>query len=78
MIGELFASQLYAYIKNNIIETNGDKKFCFVDNSKIGNYLTEKVFIPGRTLNWMELIKSATGEELSANYFKSEFIDVKY
>jgi Zn-dependent M32 family carboxypeptidase len=39
-----------------------------------GQYLREKVFYPGASLPWSEMIRKATGEELTAKYYSMDFI----
>jgi hypothetical protein len=35
--------------------------------------MKEKVFAPGRTLNWNELTRHATGEDLGPQAFAADF-----
>ncbi len=63
-LGELFATQMHSYIMRNI--TNGAE---YHGHPEVGQYLSEKVFLPGASMKWDELVKHATGEELTAKYF---------
>jgi len=60
LLGEMLASQFSHHIKTNI----GDS---FVDR-EVGNFFVEKVFKPGATMPWDELVEFSTGEPLSHNY----------
>jgi peptidyl-dipeptidase A len=45
----------------------------YVGNAAAGTFMKEKVFVPGRTLNWNELTRHATGEDLSPRAFAADF-----
>jgi len=66
LFGEILASQFSHYIKANISNS-------FVDR-EIGNFFVEKVFKPGATMPWDELVEFATGEPLSHSYLV-EFVE---
>jgi len=73
MLGELFASQLYAKVRAARgapaampLSLSGDKS--------VGAFFKEKVFAPGMTKPWREFVEFATGEPLSARAFASQFI----
>jgi len=70
ILGEMFASQLTHYIQQNIVPP---EEAYFMLSQKVGPYLKEKVFEPGRKMRWDELVKYATGEELTAKYFADQF-----
>ena len=42
-------------------------------NPKVGAFLKARVFAPGRTVRWTELVRAATGEPLNARAFAAEF-----
>ena len=44
----------------------------FNGREDFGEYLTKKVFRPGRRMPWPEFVKEATGEPLTAKYFAGE------
>lgn len=75
MLGELFSSQVYAYIQENIVKH--DEQFSFIENPEIGDYLKTNLFAPGAKYSWKELVEKSTGEELSAEFFKMQFVSVK-
>lgn len=69
LLGELLASQLYNYINTNI-----SKNQSFVGDKAVGDYLREKVFMPGARYYWNDMIERATGEKLTAKYYAKQFV----
>jgi peptidyl-dipeptidase A len=72
LIGELFASQIVNFASNNILHAKIEKADYF-GNKKIGEYLKEKIFFPGASYKWDDLIKYSTGEKLNPKYWAEEF-----
>lgn len=60
LLGELFASSL-------------EEQIDLFPSEKTGKFLDEKVFKPGNSLNWNELIKHATGKKLDAKSWLKQF-----
>ena len=75
MMGELFASQLFYYISNNILKTEDYRKTTFIGHKEVGDYLTRKIFRPGDTMRWNEMIEKATGEQLTPKYYARQFVE---
>lgn len=75
LLGELLASQLNAYIVKNILKTEDYQAPNYVGNKEVGKYLIEKVFKPGRTYYWNDMIEKATGEKLTAKYYAAQFVN---
>jgi peptidyl-dipeptidase A len=69
LLGELLASQLYNYITTNV-----SKNQSFVGEKAVGDYLREKVFMPGARYYWNDMIEKATGEKLTARYYAKQFV----
>ena len=61
LYGQIVASQLSATLQR---ECGG-----LVDSPAAGKLLTERVFAPGLSVRWDQLIEQATGEPLTATYF---------
>ncbi len=74
MLGELFASQLHCYLAKNVVRSDSPTSMAYANNKAIGSYLKNKVFKVGNKYYWNEMIKQATGEYLTANYFVHQFI----
>lgn len=72
-LGELFASQLHYYIVDNITKSGDYVGDTYIGNSEVGKWLNENVFAPGMLYPWNEMIERATGEKLTAKYYKEQF-----
>jgi peptidyl-dipeptidase A len=70
LLGELLASQLYSYIVTNV-----SKNQSFVEEKAVGDYLRNKVFMPGARYYWNDMIEKATGEKLTAKYYAKQFVN---
>jgi len=70
ILGELLASQLYGYIGANITEN-----LSLVGEKAVGEYLKEKIFMPGMVYYWNDMIMNATGEKLTAKYYAKQFVE---
>jgi peptidyl-dipeptidase A len=69
LLGEVLASQLYIHITGNISGVGS-----FAGKKEIGNYLKDKVFMPGSRYYWNDMIEKATGEKLTAKYYARQFV----
>lgn len=74
LMGELFASQLYYYISEKILNGKAEDKPSFYNQPKAGAYLIEKVFIPGNRYYWNVMVERATGEKLTPKYYAKQFV----
>jgi peptidyl-dipeptidase A len=75
-LGALLASQMQHYIVNNITKTGDLRYDCYTENAKeVGEWISEKIFNPGMRYEWNEMIERATGEKLTAKYYKMQYID---
>jgi peptidyl-dipeptidase A len=70
LLGELLACQLYYAIANKI----GAKDLDLVGNKTIGDYLRRHVFELGAKYRWDQMIRMATGQPLTADYFVQQFV----
>jgi len=73
MMGELFASQLHHAIARDVYQGADPNTVIYVDNKEVGAFMKKRVFDPGRTLDWNQLTKHATGELLNAKAFAADF-----
>jgi len=73
-LGELLASQLQVYINSHVLKVGEYDIVSLSNNPEIGKYLLENVFRPGARYQWNEMIRRATGEELTAKYYAGEFL----
>lgn len=74
LMGELLASQLSHTIGTEVLAVDKVYQQSFVGHTEVGGYLREKVFMPGQTLPWNEMIEAATGEKLTARYYAQQFV----
>ena len=75
MLGELLASQLHNHITHNTLKLESDKNLSYIDRRELGAFLSEKVFEAGAVYHWNEMIKLATGEQLTPKYFVEQFVN---
>jgi peptidyl-dipeptidase A len=68
LLGEVVASQLQRTIDHQILDGAGVESTGYVNEPRVGNYFREKVFAPGASLHWNELLTYATGETLNPQY----------
>lgn len=72
LLGEMVASQLTAALAKEL--GKGDTfDISFAAEPRVGSFLKQKIFQPGASLRWDDLLKFATGENLTATYFAREF-----
>lgn len=72
MMGQLFASQVHHALAKEVY--NADPKTAiYIGEKKVGAFMREKVFVPGRTKDWKGLTKFATGAELNPKAFAKDF-----
>jgi peptidyl-dipeptidase A len=72
-MGQLFASQVHHTIAREVYQGADPDNVIYLGNKEVGAYMKKRVFGPGRTLNWNELTKFATGENLNAKAFAADF-----
>ena len=69
MMGELFAAQLHQAIAREVLKGADPATAVYVGNKAAGDFMKRRVFAPGRTLDWNQLTRYATGAELKAKAF---------
>jgi peptidyl-dipeptidase A len=74
LMGELLASQLFYYISDSVLKNTDYKNVSFVNHPEVGKYLKEKVFFPGCRYKWNDMILSATGRKLTAEFYAKQFV----
>ena len=73
MMGQLFASQVHHAIARDVYDNVDPTGVLYIGDPKVGKFMTEKIFEPGRKLGWNDLTKFATGEGLNAKAFAKDF-----
>ena len=71
MLGELFAAQVHEAIASEL--GTPPETTIYVGDTRVGQFLQEKVFGPGSLYRWDELTRRATGNALSAAAFARRF-----
>jgi len=74
-LGELFASQVLNYVAQNFYKNVNMKEATFWNNSEVGFFMIEEIYRPAKKLEWNEMIKQATGENLTAKYFVEQYVN---
>lgn len=74
MLGELYAAQLHAHLARNVVKADPHQT-AFLGNKPAGDFLRSKVFEPGNRMNWRDLVKTSTGEPLTAKYFADLYVN---
>ena len=74
MLGSLMASQVAHAIMREALKQPEGKEVCFAGKPEVGNFLRERIFVPGARYRWDEMIRRATGENLTAKYFAKDFV----
>jgi peptidyl-dipeptidase A len=74
ILGELMASQLLDHVAKEIVKTDDPAGIDGVGQVELGRYLKEKIFKPGKSLRWDQLLIQATGESLNPKYFSEQFV----
>ncbi len=73
MMGQLFASQVHHAIARDVYDGADPKTVLYIGDKRVGDFMKKKVFEPGKTLNWKDLTKFATGENLTPKAFSEDF-----
>lgn len=66
LLGEVFASAM----EESILETTGSKD---LDTKGAGLFLQEKLFSPGNSMNWSDLIQNVIGKPLTSDAWLDQF-----
>jgi len=74
MLGQLFASQVHHAIARHVLKSEPATAI-YVGNPAVGRFMRERVFGPGCTLDWNQLTRHATGEELNSKAFAADLKD---
>lgn len=73
-LGELAASQILNAIIRDVVKQETFSEISFAAKPEVGIFLKEKIFTLGAKYHWNDLLKYATGENLTPKYFVEEFV----
>ncbi len=68
LLGEVFASAM----EESILKITGSKD---LNTEAAGRFLQEKLFFPGNTMNWSDLIQNVLGKSLSIDAWINQFTE---
>ncbi len=74
LMGEMLASQLLAAISAELYQGAGFAELDYCSDPRVGEWMVERVFRPGASMHWSQLIEQATGEPLSPRHFVEEYL----
>jgi peptidyl-dipeptidase A len=74
LMGELFSSQLHHTIANQVLH-EPPASAIYTGHKEVGKFLKEKVFEPGKSMDWKALTIHATGAPLQAKDFSADIIE---
>jgi len=74
LLGQLLASQIYHHVGTRVMKAKDPRQVSFAGHKEVGAYLIESIFKPGMRYPWNEMIRRATGEELTPKYYAEQFI----
>ncbi|HEX7240946.1 MAG TPA: M2 family metallopeptidase, partial [Longimicrobiaceae bacterium] len=72
LLGELMASQLHSFLHRDVMR---GRKGSIKGVAEVGTFLRDRIFAPGASLDWNELLVHATGEELNPRHFVDQFVE---
>jgi peptidyl-dipeptidase A len=75
MLGQLFASQVHHAIAREVLHGADPATAVYVGKPAAGQFMRERVFAPGCTLDWNQLTRHATGEDLNSKAFAADLRD---
>ncbi len=75
LLGELLASQINAFMVQNVIKGGDFRNPEYAGRPEIGDYLAQRIFVLGKSLPWEQLITKATGEGLTPKHFADQFLN---
>ncbi len=74
LMGEMLASQMLAAMARDLYDGEHFTQIDTCGNPEVGAWLVERVFSPGASVHWAQLVEDATGEPLTPAYFVEEYL----
>lgn len=68
-LGEMTASQLQRHLLEHVVSGNGDRTTRYVESPEVGAWLRDRVYRSGRSFDWRETLRRATGRPLDPSAF---------
>jgi peptidyl-dipeptidase A len=76
MLGEMMASQLRSHLRRVVLGGGPEADARYVSSPEVGAFLVERLYRGGRSCDWRETLRRATGGSLSAAAFVEELASV--
>ncbi len=74
LMGEMMASQMLAAMAKDLYEGQVFTTLDTCGRQDVGAWMVERIFAPGASVHWSQLIEDATGEPLTPRYFVEEYL----
>jgi len=76
MLGEMMATQLQSHLLTRVLGNGPVGGERLVSSPEVGAYLTQSVYRTGKTLDWRETLRQATGQSLSVDAFVTDLAGI--
>ena len=76
MLGEMMATQLQSHLLTRVLGNGAFDHRGLVSSPEVGAYLTRSVYRTGKTLDWRDTLRQATGQSLSVDAFVADLAGV--
>jgi peptidyl-dipeptidase A len=76
-LGEMMASQLQNHLLHRVLGGGADAWSRFVASPEVGEFLRQQVYRSGRSLDWRQTLRQATGRTLTAASFVEELASLE-
>ncbi len=70
LLGEMEAAQILNHLRTKVL--SGEPPDALYTSPKVGQWMREKIFLPGAVRPWEEALEYATGEKLNPAYFVAQ------
>jgi len=76
MLGEMMATQLQSHLLTRVLGQGSGGYRDLVSSPEVGAYLTRSLYRTGKTLDWRDTLRQATGQSLSVEAFVEDLAGV--
>ena len=76
MLGEMMATQLQSHLLRHVLGNGSRGSNALVSSPDVGAYLIRNVYRSGKTLDWRDTLRQATGQSLSVDAFVADLAGV--
>jgi len=74
LMGEMLASQMLSAMSRDLYDGQQFTEIDTCANPEVGAWLVDRIFEPGASVHWSQLVEDATGEPLTPRYFVEEYL----